>query len=106
MRLESAARLIGHISFQVKLAGKRSAGNLHAAFDVAGTGNVALTNAPVLDPTCEGLGVKIPRPTHPYIPMEKGFLFMVAIIDLYSRYVLAWRLSNSMETGFCVEALK
>jgi putative transposase len=40
-----------------------------------------------------------------YIPMEKGFLYLVAIIDLYSRYVLAWRLSNSMETGFCVEAL-
>jgi hypothetical protein len=51
MRLESAARLIGHINIQVNLAGKRSAGNLHAAFDVAGTGNVAPTNAPVLDPT-------------------------------------------------------
>jgi hypothetical protein len=51
MRLESAARLIGYINLQVKLAGKRSAGNLHAAFDVAGTGNVVSTNAPVLDPT-------------------------------------------------------
>jgi putative transposase len=40
--------------------------------------------------------------------MEKGFLYMVAIIDidLDSRYFLSWRLSNSMETGFCVEALK
>jgi hypothetical protein len=64
MRLESTARPIGRISLQVKLAGKRSAGNPHAAFDVAGTGNVASANAPVLDPTCEGLGVRFPRATH------------------------------------------
>jgi putative transposase len=57
-------------------------------------------------------GLKIERPNQAwaaditYIPMKKGFLYLVAIIDLYSRYVLAWRLSNSMETGFCVEALK
>jgi putative transposase len=40
-----------------------------------------------------------------YIPMARGFLFLVAIIDLYSRRVLAWRLSNTLETSFCVEAL-
>lgn len=37
--------------------------------------------------------------------MARGFLFLVAIIDLYSRRVLAWRLSNTLETSFCVEAL-
>jgi putative transposase len=41
-----------------------------------------------------------------YIPMACGFLFLVAIIDLYSRRVLAWRLSNSLETSFCLEALR
>lgn len=41
-----------------------------------------------------------------YIPMARGFLFLVAIIDLYSRRVLAWRLSNTLETSFCVEALR
>lgn len=41
-----------------------------------------------------------------YIPMEKGFLYLVAIIDWYSRYVLSWRISNTMETSFCLEALK
>jgi putative transposase len=57
-------------------------------------------------------GLKIDRPNQAwaaditYIPMEKGFLYLVAIIDLYSRFILSWRLSNSMETGFCVEALK
>ena len=41
-----------------------------------------------------------------YIPMQKGFLYLVAIMDWYSRKVLAWRLSNSMDADFCVEALQ
>jgi putative transposase len=41
-----------------------------------------------------------------YIPMARGFLYLVAIIDWYSRYVLSWRLSNSLDAGFCVEALE
>ena len=41
-----------------------------------------------------------------YIPMQRGFLYLVAIMDWFSRKVLAWRLSNSMDTAFCVEALK
>jgi putative transposase len=41
-----------------------------------------------------------------YIPMARGFLYLVAIIDWYSRYVLAWRLSNTLEADFCVEALR
>ena len=41
-----------------------------------------------------------------YIPMRYGFMFLTAVIDWYSRYVLAWELSNTMETLFCVEALK
>ena len=41
-----------------------------------------------------------------YIPMAKGFLYLVAIIDWYSRKVLAWELSNSMDVRFCVEALE
>jgi len=40
-----------------------------------------------------------------YIPMARGFVYLVAIIDWYSRRVLAWRLSNTLETSFCVEAL-
>src|SRR3990172_2868498 len=41
-----------------------------------------------------------------YIPMSRGFLYLVAIMDWHSRYVLAWRLSNTLEVGFCVEALE
>jgi putative transposase len=40
-----------------------------------------------------------------YIPMAHGFGYLVAIIDWYSRRVLSWRLSNSMETSFCLDAL-
>ena len=41
-----------------------------------------------------------------YIPMRRGFLYLVTIMDWFSRKVLAWRLSNSMDAAFCVEALK
>lgn len=40
-----------------------------------------------------------------YIPMAKGFVYLVAIMDRYSRWVLSWRVSNTLETSFCVEAL-
>jgi putative transposase len=40
-----------------------------------------------------------------YIPMAHGFLYLVAIIDWFSRYVLAWRLSNTLDPLFCIEAL-
>ncbi len=41
-----------------------------------------------------------------YIPMAKGFAYLVAIMDLASRKVLAWRISNTLTTDFCVEALQ
>jgi len=41
-----------------------------------------------------------------YIPMRRGFLYLVAIMDWASRKVLAWRLSNTMEADFCVAALE
>ena len=41
-----------------------------------------------------------------YIPMAKGFCYLVAIMDLASRKVLSWRLSNTLDTSFCIEALE
>ena len=41
-----------------------------------------------------------------YLPMARGFLYLVAVMDWYSRYVVAWRLSNTLEAGFCAEALE
>ena len=40
-----------------------------------------------------------------YIPLKQGFLYLVAVMDWFSRYVLSWRLSNTMEGSFCREAL-
>ena len=40
-----------------------------------------------------------------YIPIRKGFLYLVAIMDWCTRKVLAWRISNTLEADFCVEAL-
>jgi putative transposase len=57
-------------------------------------------------------GLAITEPNHvwasdiTYIPMAHGFLYLVAIIDWASRAVLAWRLSNTIDSGFCVEALE
>lgn len=57
-------------------------------------------------------GLAITRPNQvwcadiTYIRMERGFLYLVAIMDWYSRKVLAWRLSNTQEADFCVAALK
>lgn len=41
-----------------------------------------------------------------YIPLRGGFLYLVAFLDWYSRYVLAWELSNSLDVGFCLQALE
>ena len=40
-----------------------------------------------------------------YIPMYKGFMYLVAVMDWYSRYVLGWEISNTLESDFCVETL-
>lgn len=56
-------------------------------------------------------GVPIIRPNQvwstdiTYIPMDSGFMFLVAIIDWFSRYVLSWRISNTLDAEFCLEAL-
>jgi len=56
--------------------------------------------------------LKITRPNQvwaadiTYIPMARGFLYLVTIIDWYSRYVISWRLSNTLDTDFCIAALE
>jgi putative transposase len=56
-------------------------------------------------------GLKITRPNHvwatdiTYIPLKLGFAYLVSIIDLYSRKILSWSLSNSLDKSFCIEAL-
>src|SRR5260370_35936756 len=56
-------------------------------------------------------GMEILRPNHvwstdiTYIPMRGGFLYLVAVMDWFSRFVLSWELSNTMESSFCLAAL-
>jgi len=55
--------------------------------------------------------LKVTHPDHvwcadiTYIPMRRGFMYLVAIMDWFSRHVVAWRLANSLDSSFCLEAL-
>ena len=57
-------------------------------------------------------GLKVERPNQvwamdiTYIPMARGFIYLAAVVDWFSRRVLAWRLSITMEAAFCIEALE
>ena len=57
-------------------------------------------------------GLAIERPNHvwcadiTYIPVQRGFLYLVAVMDWASRFVLAWRLSNTLDASFCTDALE
>ena len=57
-------------------------------------------------------GVRVDRPNQAwamditYVPMARGFVYLAAVVDWYSRRVLSWRLSITMEAAFCVEALE
>ena len=102
-------------------------GNPHAAFDAAGAGNVAwsrwcdtrrrkseptgntnfdLNRRASPRPYLRGAEGETLRPTHPYIPIGRGFLYLVAVLNWASRAVLSWRLSNTMDASFCVAALE
>jgi putative transposase len=56
-------------------------------------------------------GLEIAKPDHvwcsdiTYIPMSQGYLYLCAVMDWYSRFVISWRLSNSLDTEFVLEAL-
>jgi putative transposase len=57
-------------------------------------------------------GVQVTRPDQvwsadiTYVPLAAGFMYLAAILDWYSRYVIAWRLSNTLEGSFCVDLLE
>lgn len=57
-------------------------------------------------------GIKIENVNHvwstdiTYIPLKKGYVYLVAILDWFSRYIITWKLSNNLESGFCIEALE
>ena len=57
-------------------------------------------------------GLTIDRPNHvwatdiTYIPMARGFVYLTAVMDWFARRILAWRLSNTMEASFCIDAVE
>jgi putative transposase len=57
-------------------------------------------------------GVKVERPNQvwstdiTYVPMREGFMYLAAVLDWYSRYVIGWRLSNTLDGSFCLEMLE
>jgi putative transposase len=57
-------------------------------------------------------GVEINRPNQvwsadiTYVPMQRGFMYLVAVLDWYSRYVLSWEVSNTLDGEFCLTALE
>ena len=63
-----------------------------------------------LPPRRRGCGARTSPPDqvrrHAYIPMAKGLVYLVAVMDWFSRRVLTWRVSITMDTAFCVEALQ
>src|SRR5262249_1386452 len=56
-------------------------------------------------------GLMIDQPNHvwatdiTYIPMARGFVYLAAVMDWFTRRILAWRLSNTMEASFCIDAV-
>jgi transposase InsO family protein len=41
-----------------------------------------------------------------YVPLQSGFMYLTVVLDWYSRYVLSWRLSNTLDGDFCLQALE
>jgi putative transposase len=107
------------ISKQLVLEG-HTVGRLHVRTLMRLMGLEALYRRPrTTIPARDGLvypyllgGITFDRPNHvwstdiTYLPMEHGFLYLTAILDIFSRMVLAFRLSNTLTTDFCVEALE
>ena len=50
--------------------------------------------------------MRLPRATHPYVPMARGFMYLVAVMDWHSRKILSWRVSNTLDSDFCNQALQ
>ena len=74
--------------------------------------NLSIGNTPIKKYPYLLKGMEITQPNQvwstdiTYIKLAKGFLYLVAVMDWYSRYVISWELSNTLDIAFCLEALK
>ena len=110
-----ARRMVLHLRREGVRIGRRRAARLMRLMGLQAIWRAPRTSAPhpehrVYPYLLRGLAIE--RPNHvwcadiTYIPVQRGFLYLVAIMDWASRYVLAWRLSNTLDAGFCTEALE
>ena len=109
-----ARQMVLHLRREGVRIGRRRAGRLMRLMGLQAVYRAPRTSAPhpehrVYPYLLRGLAIE--RADHvwcadiTYIPVRRGFLYLVAIMDWASRHVLAWRLSNTLDAGFCVEAL-
>jgi putative transposase len=54
---------------------------------------------------CEGLGVQFPRPTHPYIATDEGWLYLAIVLDLFNREIVGWSIKPRMTADIVIDAL-
>ena len=110
-----ARRMALHLRREGVRIGRRRAGRLMRLMGLQAIYRAPRTSAPhpehrVWPYLLRGLAIE--RPNHvwcadiTYIPVNRGFLYLVAIMDWASRYVLAWRLSNTLDASFCTDALE
>ncbi len=110
-----ARQIVRHLRREGVRIGRRRAGRLMRLMGLQAIYRAPRTGEPhpehrVYPYLLKGLAIE--RANHvwcadiTYIPVGRGFLYLVAILDWASRYVLAWRLSNTLDAGFCVEALE
>ena len=110
-----ARQIVRHLRREGVRIGRRRAGRLMRLMGLQAIYRAPRTSEPhpehrVYPYLLKGLAIE--RANHvwcadiTYIPVRRGFLCLVAILDWASRYVLAWRLSNTLDAGFCVEALE
>ena len=109
-----ARRMALHLRREGVRIGRRRAGRLMRLMGLQAIYRAPRTSAPhpehrVYPYLLRGLAIE--RANHvwcadiTYIPVQRGFLYLVAIMDWASRYVLAWRLSNTLDASFCTDAL-
>ena len=109
-----ARRMALHLRREGVRIGRRRAGRLMRLMGLEAIYRAPRTSAPhpehrIYPYLLRGLAIE--RPNHvwcadiTYIPVQRGFLYLVAIMDWASRYVLAWRLSNTLDASFCTDAL-
>jgi len=110
-----ARQMMFHLCRQGHMVGRKRVGRLMALMGLSPIYQKPRTSDPhpqhpVYPYLLKDLAITLPNQVWcadiTYIPMRKGFLYLVAVMDWATRKVLAWKLSNTMEADFCIEALQ